>query len=108
VSYVLGLAKNKRLVKIMGRSDPEELETSQTGGSQSRTPGQGSPPTVRGNVAISRTILHAGTVRRTLLCAWGDGESHQGTATGAVCRSYFYSCEENNKDCRNGHIKGVQ
>jgi hypothetical protein len=113
VDFVLGLARNQRLRRIIGwqmwEASEEWKRTGQrargftefsyqarktkkgvgpgaAGGGQSRAPGRQGESALRGHLAEPRTMGSAGVVRSTLLRAGRHGEPHQGAAL-LVCGS---------------------
>ncbi|MXX34376.1 MAG: transposase [Gemmatimonadetes bacterium] len=110
VDYVIGLAKNSRLIEKIGWEladaegrvspsrpartpvrrvplrHPDELVATATGRRQGRTPaGQGQPP-LRRHLAARRHLLGPHGLRARLLPAGRHGEHHQGAAARSVLR----------------------
>ena len=112
VSYVLGLARNKRLQRALGREMAEAQAVHEQTGQAARRfrdfryrtrkswscerrvigkaeylPGKANPRFVVTNLAVEPGRPEA-TLRKTLLRAWRDGKPHQGAAARAVCRPH--------------------
>ena len=115
VDYVFGLAKNARLLRILGAelheaklqfeptgqasrvfkdftvSDAEELEPRASRGGQGRAFGQGKQSAVRRDLALGRAMRRPHVVRRRVLRPRRHGESDQGAAAVPVRRPHELS-----------------
>ena len=112
VGFVLGLARNQRLVRALGAAmhqahtvhrrtgragaavprlhlpDSRFVEPQPPGGGQGGISVEGGEPPVRGHQSLASQGRRQAVVREAVLRARRDGEPHQGAAARSVCRPH--------------------